>query len=87
MVVFQDCPPTAISIRANSSLLGLGIPGTVIYVVEILEQYSRLEGIQQILGGYDYVYVCVPWWLSLIECLLNVRHGAKHSTCSIAFNR
>lgn len=59
MVVFQDCPPTAVSIRANSSLLGLGIPGTMIYVVDILEQYSRLEGIQQILGDYDYVYVCV----------------------------
>lgn len=31
------------------SLLVLEILGTVIYTVKILEQYSRLEGVQQIL--------------------------------------
>lgn len=60
MVVFQDFPPRAVSIQANSILLHLGIPGITIYVVKTLEQYSRLEGVQQILGDYDYVYICVP---------------------------
>jgi len=46
----QGFPPKEISILANIlCLLVLGILGTVIYTVKILEQYSRLEGVQQIL--------------------------------------
>lgn len=32
-MAFQDFPLRAISILANSSLLGLGIPGPIIYIV------------------------------------------------------
>lgn len=34
---FQDFPPRAISTLVNSSFLGLGITGTIIYIVKILE--------------------------------------------------
>ena len=44
---------------ANSSLLVLGVLGTIIYTVKILEQYSRLEGVQQILKDCDCVCICV----------------------------
>lgn len=46
----QGFPPKEIAILANIlSLLVLGILGTIIYTVKIFEQYSRLEGVQQIL--------------------------------------
>lgn len=60
LIAPQDFPLRAISILAKSSLLGLGIPGIIIYTVKILEQYSRLEGVQQILGDCDCVCICVP---------------------------
>lgn len=54
----KDFPPRAISLLASSSLLGLGISGAITYTIKILEQCSRLEGVQQILGECGCVYVC-----------------------------
>lgn len=35
---------------------------------------------------HTYVKVIIVEWLSFTECLLNVRHSAKHSTCFIEFH-
>lgn len=41
----KDFPLRAISLLASSSLLGLGISGSITYMVKILEQCSRLGGV------------------------------------------
>lgn len=85
-MAFQDFPLRAISILAIVHSQALESQALLSTQSNVSEHYSRLEGVLQILGDWDCVCIGVSWWLSFTECLLNVRHGAKHSTCISAFN-